>query len=1302
MPFPINLRATGKAFKLDTNQATFTPGMAKRLPPAGPFAAPPVIQGPYSSDGAGDIVTITGATTVVPGFGTHIDYNQGSVIFLITPEWAGNDGLNHVVFRSNYMYITKSSTNNLSFFLPTSSLASLSVSVSSWVAGTTYCVVARWDCDNTLDGTNIGCVSINDVHTFGSTSTVTAQAVSSLYFGTNSTDDRKVNAIIQGLTFVRYPVFDGTYGVNKGDGDVIARCYNSGTFVDPAEILHPEDICLAVPTNATVGALATGTGEAWSNPWASNVLPASQWTMTDGFYGGGPAVYLPNNSGYINCGSDAGLDNLTAGDMTVDFWMRSDPDATANPIYLISKFLTTGSVGWQVAEYSGLLNVTIGASTTDATSRGGPGVLRSGKWNHIAVQYSATGDRKIYIWINGIALTSYGAQVAGVGTPDDDSSYSLVIGGRHGPPAQSLFAGAFGWVRVSNSLRYTAGVDFKPSRTPPVVDANTVAQWNMSEGSGGSVDNAEGTAARDGTITSGTWQRNWLDVGTPLVDDTALVFNGTTSSVDCGTDASIDDLHDAAMTFEAWICSASQGEGSSGRICDKTGGGTSGWVVTMSGGLNTQISCATTSSVANYTNAALYSDNKWHHIALTFDDAGDRKARAFVDGVLVATGVAGVGAVVTDAANTLYIGNRSAGDRTFSGKIGWCRLSNVVRYTANFVPPARTSPPAADANTIGQWNMTDGAGTTVANTGAGTCTGTATACTWSNSRSLDQCVGHKVYQGFQFGVDAADEGITIPLTGLTAGTDYVIFPVVSAESVESQPAITIVDDTNAATVLDWHGPDQTAENVVNGTFDSDTGSWTAQNSATLSNEAGGVSGNCLLVTNGTYAQAGRGYQEIQLVPYAKYSINWFSKKGTGNAAIAVGSTATGTDLYSPASNTSTDWTESRGTFVTTGTGLAYVRCGPSVNTTGYTAYFDSISVKRVIDVKNPWSEHACFELPTNARDGAAADCTAISAQITNVKDIGVLHPQQLLMYPNLIDDGGMEKNVANGADVGTPTTSERSNTYAHSGTYSWKIVGDAAGEGRSFTITTTSGKFYMVSGYVYNASGGVDLRCTPRQKSASAASISVSAATGAWERMSAVIRATGSTSVFSFECHAAGTFYIDDVAAFEMTDVSLTVTPASSANSVESGGKRVDGTDTLVQPTSKISLGKGTIQWNCIPRHSAADSCKFGSATPVMMEAYGDADNYIYVEWSAANTIRLRYKAAGGVEQSTTYNATGAIVAGTVYTYKLSWNGGYMVLKLNGAPVCSITAANVFSVALANVYAGSNHSGLQQYDAVYY
>jgi hypothetical protein len=176
--------------------------------------------------------------------------------------------------------LRKGTDSDLYLYLPASPASLTRVDVSAWVAGTTYCVVWRWDCNNKLDGTNYGCVSIDDSHTFSSTTSTSAVAPSAIiYIGSHSTPDRSVNAIIEGLTVYRRVLFDGTYGTDVGNGDELALIYASGSGKKPEEVTGGDDIVFALPTNGTAEELVTGTGEAHSFPWASNEL--TSWHMQD-------------------------------------------------------------------------------------------------------------------------------------------------------------------------------------------------------------------------------------------------------------------------------------------------------------------------------------------------------------------------------------------------------------------------------------------------------------------------------------------------------------------------------------------------------------------------------------------------------------------------------------------------------------------------------------------------------------------------------------------------------------------------------------------------------------------------------------------------------------------------------------------------------------------------------------------------------------------------------------------------------------------------------------------------------------
>jgi len=206
-----------------------------------------------------------------------------------------------------------------------------------------------------------------------------------------------------------------------------------------------------------------------------------------------------------------------------------------------------------------------------------------------------------------------------------------------------------------------------------------------------------------------------------------LYFDGINDIVNFGSDASLDNLHDNAFTAELWVRPDALTHISG--ILGKTNTfDVAGWgIVTLFGtDIGGSVKCATTSSTARFDVSAQV--GTWMHVALTWDDAGDRKARLWIDGTLRNTASAGVGAVVSDAAQNLRFGNISS---YFRGGIGWARLSNNVRYSAPFTPSARDTVPTVDGNTVELWAVDEGTGLTVAaSVSSPTNDGAITGATW--------------------------------------------------------------------------------------------------------------------------------------------------------------------------------------------------------------------------------------------------------------------------------------------------------------------------------------------------------------------------------------------------------------------------------------------------------------------------------------------------------------------------------------------------------------------------------------------
>ncbi len=284
-------------FAFDSSLVTFTAGMGKRNG-GGPFAAGVMGQGDWATaNGGSDTVTISRGTQISSNFYANWDSGQGFWQAWITPEWDGDDGVEHVFAQwSSNGFVRKTSGDNLE--LSAASGVSVTVDISSWTAGTTYHVFARWDSRNDLDATNYLCLSINDSHTFGYASSYTAEApAATIYFGSDDSGQNPANASAEGMTWGRIPHYDGSYGINIDNGDVINETYSSGSGEDVTLTTGSWDCNGCQPTNATVEALTSGTGEAWSHPHSSAILTdtfcettygSSAWA-TEGTPSTGPA-----------------------------------------------------------------------------------------------------------------------------------------------------------------------------------------------------------------------------------------------------------------------------------------------------------------------------------------------------------------------------------------------------------------------------------------------------------------------------------------------------------------------------------------------------------------------------------------------------------------------------------------------------------------------------------------------------------------------------------------------------------------------------------------------------------------------------------------------------------------------------------------------------------------------------------------------------------------------------------------------------------------------------------------------------
>ncbi len=207
----------------------------------------------------------------------------------------------------------------------------------------------------------------------------------------------------------------------------------------------------------------------------------------------------------------------------------------------------------------------------------------------------------------------------------------------------------------------------EPNEAGP--DPNLVAHWKFDEGSGTIAYDSGGSS--HGTLVNGpVWASG--QVGG------ALEFDGVDDYVDCGNGASINSLSafSVCMWFKAdVVCGPMHRHLIAQRdLADIV------WTLI----LHRDYSCRLTGRVETTGTPAVGRSNfipevgQWYHAAMTYDDAGDRTLRVYVDGVeqsyMLQTPATGT--ILFDPSVSIAVGNRIGGGKEFDGIIDEVMIFN--------------------------------------------------------------------------------------------------------------------------------------------------------------------------------------------------------------------------------------------------------------------------------------------------------------------------------------------------------------------------------------------------------------------------------------------------------------------------------------------------------------------------------------------------------------------------------------------------------------------------------------------------
>jgi len=169
-----------------------------------------------------------------------------------------------------------------------------------------------------------------------------------------------------------------------------------------------------------------------------------------------------------------------------------------------------------------------------------------------------------------------------------------------------------------------------------------------------------------------------------------------------------------AFTVDLWA--RSDTAGNKFLISKEVGTGANGWAfyVDDSGRLTGYVFTDGISNAYTWTGRNRFSpDELWRHVALYYDDEGDRKVYLSVTGSWQKdTQVAANGNTVGDSDYDFIIGQRQDGSWRWDGAFSMVRVSRGDRFNhgVNFSPPSRDQILLPDEDTLYLWNFSDGEG----------------------------------------------------------------------------------------------------------------------------------------------------------------------------------------------------------------------------------------------------------------------------------------------------------------------------------------------------------------------------------------------------------------------------------------------------------------------------------------------------------------------------------------------------------------------------------------------------------------
>lgn len=445
--------------------------------------------------------------------------------------------------------------------------------------------------------------------------------------------------------------------------------------------------------------------------WTGNATNAA------GIFGNG--VTHDGTGDYVLVSNDNSLNLTNSGEGTLSAWVYLDstPDT-------LDRFVSHGSANefWIGIAESGtnLIARLYDGANIDADS----GIAApTGTWTHVVGTFDSSA---VKVYVNGEYKDSTSAGNISY------SNYQTTIGAYSGGGGGYL-TGDIDDVRIYNRALTPAEVADLYEWAP-----GPVGYWNFDEGTGTSISDKSGNG-NDVTNTIGNPQWTTGKYGS------AMSFDGSDDYVTVPASSDLNFEGYSAFSFSVWVKPILTGGGTYPRVFRSER-----WVSDSdNGGYMLQIANNGTADfhIKNNnggTNASTtVTANQWVHLTGTYDGSN---MRIYKNGVLATTTPQTIG-VGTHPSSNFQIG----GSNVINATIDDLRIYNYARTTSQIIEDMIGSHPVGGSplpSQVGYWAFDEGYGDTANDTSvngndgdlAGSCPGTATCPTWTNSGKFDKAL----------------------------------------------------------------------------------------------------------------------------------------------------------------------------------------------------------------------------------------------------------------------------------------------------------------------------------------------------------------------------------------------------------------------------------------------------------------------------------------------------------------------------------------------------------------------------------